>query len=169
MGQQVYVENQEIQTIVSLTSNGSSQQQSQRNSFTTGSWILPPTLFRTANGFVLRIEGTQAQVFVSLQANGMSTLATAPSLVDVDVLPLQQVAAESHSTSQPLESMRPMEPIQPMEMKPMPPMQMQMGNMRMQMGTPELTQSAKRFCSQCGHGVGKSDRFCSECGNRLSS
>lgn len=164
---QVRVENQETQTIVSLTSSGSSQQQSQRNSFTTGSWILPPTLFRTANGYVLRIEGTQSQIFVGLQAGGMSTLETTPSLVDMDVLPLEQVAAEAHSTPQPLDSMQPMQPMRPMEMKPMEPMQMQMGNMRMQMGMPEPKQSAKRFCSQCGHAVDQRDRFCSDCGNRL--
>lgn len=166
--QQVRVENRETQTVVSLVGSGLSQQQSQRNSFTTGSWVLPPTLFRTTNGYVLRIEGTQSQIFVGLQAGGMSTLETAPSLVDTDVLPLEQVAAEAHSTPQPLDSMQPMQPMQPMEMKPMEPMQMQMGNMRMQMGGPE-PKSAKRFCSQCGHAVDQSDRFCSDCGNRLSS
>ncbi len=183
--QQLYLENRARQTIVILGSMLPHQQQSQSNSFATGQWLESPTLFRTAAGWVLRVEAEQGQVFIQLQNGGMQRLEGKPVLADAEVLPLQQVAnretfsaqssqsGEGMQPMQPMEPMKPMKPMQPMTMgnMQMNPMRMEMGDMVMQMGTPEAQSPApgKRFCSQCGASVKESDRFCASCGHRLDS
>lgn len=163
-GQQIYIENQRSQTLIKLSSSNKSQQQSQSNCFETGNWRVPPTVFRTSSGVLLRIETEQSQYFIQVQANGMIKLDSPSSLSDAEVLPLQKVEADIASKQSSIPGMQPMSP-----MKPMQPMHMQMGNMEMRMGTaPEQKQSAKNFCPQCGSKVGKSDRFCSNCSNNLA-
>ena len=168
--QQIYIENQGSRTVIRLTSGGLGQQQSQSNSFETGNWRVPPTVFRTRGGVVLRIEAEQSQLFIQVQSNAMSKLDAAPSLSDADILPLQKVETETPSKQSSMPGMQPMQPMEPM--KPMQPMQM--GNMK-QMGEPpqmesatEQRQSTKNFCPQCGSKVEKGDRFCSNCGNELA-
>jgi len=50
------------------------------NSFETGNWRVPPAVFRTPSGVVLRIEAEQDQRFIQVQ-DRMSRLDAAPSLV----------------------------------------------------------------------------------------
>lgn len=88
-GQQIYIENQGLQTMIKLVSLGSGQQQSQGNSFETGNWRVAPTVFRTSNGAVLQIEAEQEQHFIQVQGNGMIRLDAAPELNDADALPLR--------------------------------------------------------------------------------
>lgn len=165
-GQEVYIENQGVQTIVTLASGGPGQQQQASTGFQTGKWTVAPTLFKTASGVVLRIESEQGQSFMQLQAGGISTMSGTPALSDAEVLSLQQVEATPSQSMPPMEPMKPMEPMQPMKMGNMEmkinPMEMRMGNMSMEMGS-----SGKRFCSQCGTAVQGSDRFCSSCGHQL--
>ncbi len=177
-GQQLYLENQGTQTLITLTSHSNSQQQSQSSGFQTGNWTVPPTLFRTPAGFILRIESSSGQHFVQIQSNGMSTLQAVPSLVHADVISLEQVADAASSSQQSIEftplmePMKPMEPLPPMKMGDMEmrmnPMEMRMGNMELRMGEKLQTQSGSRFCSQCGQSVKESDHFCSSCGHRLT-
>lgn len=169
MGQRVHVENRDAQTIVTLSRSSAGQQQSQQSSVQTGEWQLPPTLFRTATGWVLRIEAAQRQTLIRLQSNSISVLTELPSMVGAEALPLQKTSESAPSTAKPIEPMKPMEPLKMGDMQmQMEPMQMQMGNMRMQMGKPS-TQPAQQFCSQCGKQAGTHDRFCVHCGNKLSS
>jgi hypothetical protein len=167
-GQQVYLENQGTQTIITLASSGPGRQQSQSNGLETGSWLAPPTLFRTSMGLILRIEATQGQCFIQLQANGISVMETPPLLAGADVLPLRQTETGTASSQGSTEPMQPMQPIKPLEpMSPMKPMEMRMGNMEMRMGAPEQSLAGHRFCSQCGQAIEAGDRFCSHCGHRL--
>jgi spore coat protein CotH len=155
-GQQIYLENQGRQTVITLVSTGVGQQQSQRYSFDTGKWRVMPTVFRTAAGGVIQIEG-EGQRFVQVQAQGMSVLNVSPPLSGAETLPLEPMKMGNMQMS-------------------MNPMEMRMGNMEMRMGEPlkmrkpsEQAHSAKNFCPQCGSRVEAGDRFCSHCGNRLSS
>lgn len=181
-GQQLYIDNRGTHTFVTLTSSHAGGQQSQSSSFETGDWVVPPTLFRTLSGFVLRIESASGAHFVQIQGNGFNQLQTAPALGNADILSLQQVA--STATPNPMEPMPPMEPMQMEPMKPieplpplkmgdmemrMSPMEMRMGNMEMRMGDNAPSQSGRRFCTQCGQPVKLSDRFCSACGHRLAA
>lgn len=181
--QHIQIQNQGSQTVIKLNSGGQGQQQSQSNSFETGNWRVPPTVFRTPSGVVLRIEAID-QHFIQVQANGMKKLDTAPSLSDAEVLPLRKVELEETSSPsmpemQPMKPMSPMKPMEPMQMNDMQmqmePMEMHMGNMSMRMGEQRRTETAqkqkqltKNFCSQCGSKVGEGDRFCSYCGNSLA-
>ncbi len=177
-GKQIYIENQESLTAIALVSGGSNQQQSQRQSFETGKWQVPPTVFlQSSSGVVLRIEAEQGQYFIQVQASGMSRLNTVPSLSDANVLPLHKVDETAASNLPDMQPMKPMKPMPPMQMDDMQmqmtPMKMQMGNMEMHMGEPiekkmpESRQLTKNFCNQCGSKIEEKDRFCSYCGNRL--
>ncbi|MGL4377112.1 MAG: zinc ribbon domain-containing protein, partial [Microcoleaceae cyanobacterium] len=72
LGQQVYLENPGIETIIRLVSSSAGQQQQSSSSFATGKWLMPPSVFRTPTGAVLRFEGEQGSRFVMLQGSGMS-------------------------------------------------------------------------------------------------
>ncbi len=183
----VYIENEGTRTTVTLFSGGPGQQQSQASGFETGVWQMPPVLFQTATGLVIRIEAAGRQFFIQIQGGAMQLLRTAPSLAGADVVALQQVDTRDHSQPDPMEPMQPMEPMEPMKpMKPMEPlrmgnmemrmnpMEMRMGSMRLRMDTtPEPAQTSPqavphRFCTQCGTAVSPHDRFCSSCGHRLT-
>jgi hypothetical protein len=169
-GQQLYVENRNGQTLLTLTSSHAGQQQSQSSGLATGEWSAPPTLFRTTIGLILRIESVQ-QIFVAIQAGQMQVLRSAPNLLDAQVLPLQPVSPNPN-LMQPMQPMSPMSPLPPMQMGTMQmrmePMEMRMGDMHLRMGEPIAPTTAKLFCSQCGAAVKIDDRFCSRCGSQLS-
>ncbi|NES90130.1 zinc ribbon domain-containing protein, partial [Okeania sp. SIO2B9] len=133
-GQQVYIEHQVMQTVVTLSSGSPGQQQQASTGFQTSKWTVVPTLFKTATGVILRIESEQGQSFVQLQAGGISTIGGTPTLSDAEVLSLQQVEATPSKSMPSMEPMKPMEPMKmgDMEMK-MNPMQMRIGNMSMEM------------------------------------
>lgn len=184
--QQIYLENQGNQTVITLLTGSPHQQQSQSISWQTGVWIIPPILWRGAMGFVLRVEGQGGQFLGLIQGSSISTLSAMPAIADAQIIPLQLVA-DSNLPMQPLQPMASMPPMQmqmpPMaSMPPMPPMEMRLGNMYMQMGgatsqssdpqsTPSksasTSTSTQSFCSQCGAKVGVSDRFCAHCGHAL--
>ncbi len=161
------VSQQGAETQITLTHQQAGQQQAQSNSFATGSWRVPPLLFRTAAGYVLRLEGDRPWL-LHLQARGMQVLSTPPDLSQAEVVPLQAIATPSQTP------MQPMQPMQPLKMgtmsMQMQPMTMQMGDMKLAMGdSPPATPSQHRFCPQCGQGVTPGDRFCSACGHQLQA
>ncbi len=175
--QQLYIENRGSQTLITLVSSSSGQQQSQSSSLETGSWTTPPTLFGIDGNFLLRIDSVEGQHFIQIQASGFNSLKTAPSLINADVMPLQKVSetTTSSQSSVQFQPMKPMEPMKPMKLGDMSmginPMEMRMGNMYMRMpetskgGAP--SQSTKHFCTQCGNLVKTGDRFCANCGHKL--
>ncbi|WP_366558311.1 hypothetical protein [Okeania sp. SIO3B5] len=77
-GQQVYIENQGMQTVVTLSSSTPGQQQQASTGFQIGKWTVVPTLFKTATGVILRIDSEQGQSFVQLQAGGISAISGTP-------------------------------------------------------------------------------------------
>lgn len=178
-GQQIYLENQETQTVITLSSAGSGQQQSMGSSFETGKWRVLPTVFQTDAGVVIQIAGEQGQSFIQVQAHGMSVLNASPPLASADTLAIQPVETETETGGgNAIPRMEPMEPMPPMKMgkmqMSMKPMSMRMGNMSMRMGEPlqPKTSSApqqvsQNFCPQCGSKVAAGDRFCSNCGRQL--
>lgn len=170
--QQLYIDNQGEQTLLTLVSSSANQQQSQRSAFPTGEWLMPPALFRLGAAFVLRVESAQGPSFFGIQGQSISALATPPSLKNAEVMPLQQVseaeAAQQNSVSfSPMEPMQPMQPIKPIEPMKMGNMEMRMGNMEMRMPGQTPQKSPTQFCPQCGESVGERDRFCRHCGYRL--
>lgn len=177
-GQQVYLENQGTQTIVTIMSGGPGQQQQASSSFSTGRWTEPPTMFRTDKAVILRINSETGQHFVQLQGSSMGVMSQSPSLSNAQQLQVQQTSSavsgqQPMPPMQPMQPMPPMPPMQPMKMGDMEmsmnPMQMRMGNMEMSMGkSSDLSEgSGRHFCTQCGNPVQPSDRFCANCGNRL--
>jgi hypothetical protein len=180
--QQLYIENRGSQTLITLVSSSSGQQQSQSSSWKTGSWTAPPSLFQNEGIFLLRIDSDEGQHFIQVQASGFNSLATAPSLIKADVIPLQKVSetatsGQSSVQSQPMEPMEPMEPMKPMKLGDMSmgvnPMEMRMGNMYMRMPENSKLESPSKsnqnFCTQCGTVVKAGDRFCANCGHKLEN
>lgn len=168
-GQQIYVENLGEQTTVALNQSSAGQQQSQKHSFNTGQWHLPPMLSRTALGWVLQLEAEQGRFFVQLQTGQIQVSTQPPASTSAEVQPLRPV--EQEATVRSVEPMQPMQPMQPLKMgnmeMQMNPMQMRMGNMELRMGDSQKTD--RHFCTQCGHAVAQGDRFCAQCGHRLES
>lgn len=163
-GWQLYVDNEAGQTHLTTLQVNAGQQQSQAIALPTGTWTMPPTLFRTPQGFILRLEGESGQTFVQIQSGQLQALSGSPNLIMAEVVPLTQRTGTVPG------AMPPMAPLPPMQMPPMQmqmnPMHMRMGDMEMQMGqaAPDPT---RKFCPQCGQSVRVGDRFCSGCGHRL--
>ncbi|MBV9470543.1 MAG: hypothetical protein JO316_15080 [Abitibacteriaceae bacterium] len=116
-GQQVYIENNDGQTIVTL-SQGKEHQQVQRSSFETGEWKETPTLFKAEDGAILCAKAGNEQFFFCLQPTGIHTLHEPPALADTDKLPLHET--KEVPTLEPMRPMKPMEPIAPL--KPIKPL-----------------------------------------------
>lgn len=116
-GQQVYIESQDGQTIMTL-SQGEEHQQVQRSSFETGEWKEAPTLFKVEDDAILCIKANDEQFFYCLRSAGIHTLREPPALDKAETLPLQKTGE-----SPDLEPMRPMKPMEPMApLKPMQPL-----------------------------------------------
>ncbi|MET0033561.1 MAG: zinc-ribbon domain-containing protein [Limnospira maxima] len=171
-GQRVYLDNQGSQTVVTIASGSPGQQQQASNGFQTGTWTSPPSLYRTGNGVVLKIETAQGEHFVQLQGSSMSVMGQTPSLGSAQQMSVQQVSSTPASSMPP---MKPMEPMKPMQMgnmqMSMNPMEMRMGNMELKMGSSEPSSAPssgnRKFCSNCGATVQPDDRFCGSCGHQL--
>lgn len=178
-GQRVYLENQGVQTVVTLISSSPGQQQQASNSFTTGVWSSPPQVFQTSYGMVLKITSEQGEKTLQIQGSGVSVISSMPLGKDSEQLPVHEVATLPVSPMPGVESLKPMPPMKPMEpmnlnmgnmQMSMNPMEMRMGNMGMRMGSPapQNTPQTQRFCTQCGASVKPEDRFCSSCGHSIS-
>ncbi|NJL90310.1 MAG: zinc ribbon domain-containing protein [Coleofasciculaceae cyanobacterium SM2_1_6] len=186
--QQIYLENQGNQTVITLLTGSPHQQQSQSTSWQTGVWIVPPILWRGAMGFILRVEGQGGQFLGLIQGSSISTLAAMPAIADAQIIPLQTLANPDPDSTfpsmQPLQPMASMPPMPPMQMQmpslesmpPMPPMQMRLGNMHMQMGgaTSQVSgQSSSHATSQSSNPSSTSSKatstqsFCSQCGAKV--
>ena len=152
------------QTTINLVSSSPGQQQSQSNSFTTGSWKTPPKLYQTGMGFVIEINSDRDSYFILIRGNSISTI-SAPNLNNATQVDLKNTPDPPSNPGNVN-----FEPMQPMKMGNMSmdinSMSMQMGNMAMNMGKNKT--STKRFCSQCGERAKPSDRFCSSCGHKLN-
>jgi hypothetical protein len=162
-GQRLIVENDGDNTLVALSSGGGGQQQSQATGFDTGKWSKPPTLFRTKQGLLLRVETKSGPQFIAVRGSQIQTWrGDKPDLEEAEKLKLRE-AEETIA----MEPMSPMEPMKPM--RSMRPMEMRMGNMHMRMGaSEEETKSEKRFCTNCGKPLQEDDRFCGYCGKKLA-
>ncbi len=164
-GQQIWIGNQDTQTIIGLSSANAGQQQSQQTGFQTGQWIAPPMLFRTASGFIVQLATAQGDRYLQVQGSSLQGLSAAPDLAAASAVPLESGTAPA---------MQPMQPMQMGNMRlQMHPMQMQMGDLELRMGhvNPAETSAAgttPNFCTQCGQRLQVGDRFCASCGSAIS-
>jgi hypothetical protein len=195
-GRRLYLNNENGQTTVTISSSQPGQNQQASSSFHTGAWKTIPEVYLTADGAVVKLQTTQAVHYIRIQGSSIG-VSEALSLENLHQMQMQQVSGAAVASMPSMPPMKPMEPMKPMP--PMPPMQsmqsnppappvppgtlqmgdmqmsmdpmtMKLGNMEMKMGGPAKPQAAtpvRRFCSQCGSGVQPSDRFCASCGHRL--
>ncbi len=168
--QQVFVSNQDNQTIVTLSGTGPGQQQQASTGFSTGKWIALPILYRSQGEFILRVESDRGPHYVQLQGSSMKAIAKAPDLGTAEVMPMETAETPSMEPMKPMEPMEPTKPMEPLKIGDMEmgmkPMEMRMGNMSLSMGQ-STSSSPKNFCPQCGVALKENDRFCANCGNRL--
>lgn len=165
-GRTLFAENNGEQTSISLQSGGTSQQQTQGSSFTTGTWKQEPVLYKTPHGVVLQVEGDKGRFCFQIHGNSIHILDEVPNLYEAETIPLHQAEAPH------IKPMAPMQPMQPM--KPMAPMEMKMGDMHLKMGGAEQadyeskeSEAQARFCTQCGTKAADGDKFCGKCGQKL--
>jgi hypothetical protein len=186
-GQRLYLDTQEMETIVAIASSSTGQQQQATSSWQTGTWTSPPEVYRTSEGVVVKLQTANGNQFIQIQGSRMGLATSAPPLSKTEQLPTQQTNTPA-SPMQPMEPMKPMKPLQPMTLGTMQmnlkPMAMKMGDMEMRMGS-GVTDSGKadsgkadsgntgtsaptrQFCTQCGASVKPSDRFCASCGHQI--
>ena len=176
-GATLTIENRGDQTSLSFHSGNAGQQQSQANSFSTGVWTHPPTLFQTQTALILRIEGERHH-YLSIENGSARCLENAPDLRDARTLPLQRVEDEPEmAPMQPMTPMQPLKPMAPMKpLEPMKPMEMRLGSMQMSMGgvskdaprePTTIDEPRAAFCTSCGQAAREGDRFCAKCGHEL--
>ncbi len=167
-GQQLSVDNQGAQTVVTISNNSAGQQQRTTNSFNTGIWIVPPEMsILHERGFANDPTGATVKI----------TTPTGTVLIQVrgNSIQIQSAHSGEHQSSTSTSStfttgMAPIQPMQPMQMgnmqMNMQPMVMKMGDMELNM---DATASQSKFCSQCGTPVKPADKFCASCGHKLGS
>ncbi len=182
-GQRLYLDTQELQTIVTIASSSVGQQQQATNNLQTGAWTSSPEVYRTFEGIVVKLQTANGNQFIQIQGSSMGLATSAPALSQAEQLPTQQthVPDSPMQPIQPMEPMKPIQPIQPMEPMTMEPMQMNLKPMEMKMGDMEMRMGAmsagstnaatptptRQFCSQCGASIKPSDRFCASCGHKI--
>jgi hypothetical protein len=159
-GQQISVDNQGAQTVVTISNTSPGQQQRSINSFNTGIWIVPPEMSIDPTGATLKITTPTGASLIQVRGNSIQ-MQTAHSG--------EHQSSTSTSSTFTME-MEPMQPMQPMKMgnmqMNMQPMVMKMGDMELNMGA---TASQQKFCTQCGTPVKPADKFCASCGHKLES
>jgi hypothetical protein len=122
-GQHLELDNDGDQTVVSFSSRGLGQQQSQGHGITTGQWSKTPTVFRVDQGVVVRVETGNGPRFLQVEGNETTLLQKEPHLESAERIPLKEAPASNVKPMKPMEPMQPMRPMRPMEpMKPMRPM-----------------------------------------------
>ena len=147
--QKLAISNIGNQTNITLVSSSTGQQQSQGSSFTTGVWQTPPQLYKVGAGFILKLNTSSGASYVSIQANGMSTI-TAPASDNGEEVKLQKTDdTATDASNMGFEPIQPMKPMQPMKMGNMSmdinSMSMQMGNMSLNMNDNKTSTSTKVF------------------------
>ena len=162
--QKVIIGIQGTQTQVTLIASTPRQQQSQSCSLLTGAWIKPPVLWRSAQGFILQVDGAQNRYFILLNSNSIQIIDSMPVLENAIEVELATVADPVGQTPLNFEPMQPMQPMQPMRMGNMSmdlnSMSMQMGDMSLDFDNRSKPKLSKNFCSQCGVQAKQGDRFC---------
>jgi hypothetical protein len=189
-GHRIYLDNQGTQTILTSMMGSLGQQQQSSSSMGTGAWTMPPEVYNTPYGCVVKISSAQGEHFIQVQGNSMSSVSGTPALNQAQQMQMSPVGdipgTAEIPAMEPIQPMTPMVPIQPMTplqpMQPMKmgdmemnmnPMEMRMGNMRLSMGSKtEVTEASakpvRRFCSQCGAPTEPEGHFCSSCGHKLA-
>jgi zinc-ribbon domain len=167
-GQQLVIENDGGETLVSLSSGSESQQQSQATGFDTGKWSKTPALFQLRKIWCCawRLK-TARSLFAWKQhpkheerAGPSSSREAAAQEIGQSCRNDADEAIKRHVAD---ETMKPLEP-----MKPMRPMKMRMGDTQMSIGRGAAEgESEQRFCPNCGKPMDKGDRFCGSCGKEV--
>jgi hypothetical protein len=156
-GQDVSVDNEGAQTVVTIYIQSGGQQQRSSNSFTTGIWISAPEITVTPTGALLKIITANGESLIQIQGSNMQ-MQSSQSGNSYSIN-----SASSTSTS----GFSPMQPMQMGNMQMnMSPMTMQMGDMELNMGA--STAQKPRFCTECGTPVKPTDKFCASCGTKLA-
>jgi zinc-ribbon domain len=159
-GQQISVDNQGAQTVVTILSTSAGQQQRTSSSFNTGIWIVPPEMSIDPTGATLKITTPTGAALIQVRGNSIQLQTTNSG----------EQRSNTSTTSTFTTGMAPMTPMPPMQMgnmqMNMQPMVMKMGDMELNMGA---TASQQKFCTQCGTPVKPSDKFCASCGHKLES
>jgi hypothetical protein len=145
-GNQLSVDNEGAQTIVTVSYETLGQQQRMNNSFTTGIWISPPEMRLTSTGAIVKIT----------TPSGISTIE-----FDGNRIQMQSEDSQSNFSSSSSTSTSGFDPLHPME-----PMVMRLEDLELNIG--KISQP-KSFCTQCGTAVKSVDRFCASCGHKLGS
>lgn len=160
-GQQISVDNQGAQTIVTILSASAGQQQRSINSFNTGIWTVPPEMSIDPTGATLKITTATGASIIQVRGNSIQMHSSHGG---------EHRSSSTNTSSTFTTGMEPMPPMQPMQMgnmqMNMQPMVMKMGNMELNMGA---TASKQKFCTQCGTPVKSADKFCASCGHKLES
>jgi len=105
------------QTMVSLSTQGKRQQQSQSNAFFTGLWSTTPVVYRLEKDYIVRVETSHGARFLRVEGNRTTRLYREPEMSGAIEVKLKELPARLIPRMKPMEPMRPMEPMK--SMRPM--------------------------------------------------
>jgi hypothetical protein len=117
-GQQIYLDNQGSQTIVTVASSSAGQQQQSSSSVQTGPWTEAPQVAQMGNGAVIRCVSAQGVFTIQVQGNQIGQMAGS---VDWQAAQTKTVHSVDHMPGSTMPFMQPMQPMQSQPMQPMQP------------------------------------------------
>ncbi|PAX54322.1 hypothetical protein [Brunnivagina elsteri] len=101
-GLKIYLDNQGAETVIATFSCGPGQMEKSHRDFQIGSWTLPPEIFHTPEGIMLKIKTAEDEHYIHIQGRSMSILSEVPSLSNS-----QQIQVSEVSCMPTLEPMQP--------------------------------------------------------------
>jgi zinc-ribbon domain len=184
-GRKLYLNNDNGQTTITVSSSNLGQQQQTSSSFQTGVWKTIPEVYLTADGAVVKLQTAQHVNYIRVQGGSIG-VSEALSLEHLHQMQMQQVSHGTNvanSTLFAMPAMPAMEPMQPATSAPgssgqaqqavvegnppLKPGEMQMGNMQMTGNSMQMRMGNMEMKLGNPPAIGTmpvTRRFCSQCG-----
>jgi zinc-ribbon domain len=112
-GRKLFLDNDNGQTTITISSTNAGQQQQASSSFHTGAWKTIPEVYLTPDGAMIKLSTTYGEHYIRVQGNNIG-VSEALSLEHLHEMQIQQVSGQPGMGMAPMQPMQPMQPLKPM-------------------------------------------------------